>query len=316
MSIHNNAVDSIILGIEDYNSADPRRLISATRNLVAGILLLIKYKLATLSPAGSDEALLKERVLPEPDGNGGISWKGKGRKTVDVKSMQDRCETLGIDVDWKRVKKIVDHRNDIEHYFPSLTQSALRTLVSDSFIIIRDFLRTQLNEDPLSVLGEPTWSTLTGIADVYNKEKGECLANVRSIDWEYDKVQDALEEWQCPKCGSGLIDVLNPKSDKWKVRFQCRACGTEYDFETATEAAIRDANVSYDHHSIKDGGDPTTVVCPNCSHDSYDLEEDVCLICGETVERTCERCGTDIPASELDGSGYCGYCTHMMEKDD
>jgi hypothetical protein len=106
MSIHKNAIDSIILGVEDYNSADPRRLISATRNLVAGILLLIKHKLALLSPPGSDEALLKEKVLPESDGKGGVSWKGKGRKTVDMQSMQERCETLRVDVDWNGSRRL------------------------------------------------------------------------------------------------------------------------------------------------------------------------------------------------------------------
>lgn len=59
MSILQNAIDSIALGIEDYNSSDSRRLISCTRNLFAGILLLFKHKLAILSPPGSDEVLIK-----------------------------------------------------------------------------------------------------------------------------------------------------------------------------------------------------------------------------------------------------------------
>jgi len=316
MSIYKNAIDSIILGVEDYNSSDHRRLISATRNIVAGILLLIKHKLAQLSPAGSDEVLLKERILPESDGKGGLSWKGEGQKTVNVHRMQERCKSLKIDVDWKRVNKIVNQRNYIEHYFPSLTQTALRTIVADSFIIIRDFLRIHLNEDPLTALGEPTWTTLTSIANIYDKEKQECLQNIRSIDWTFSQVQDAFEDWQCPKCGSGLIDILNPNSDKWEAQIQCRCCGEEYDFETAVEAAIGNFNAERDHISIKDGGDPSTVECPNCSHDTYDLEEDCCLVCEESVERTCQRCGCGIPTSELDGSGFCNYCNHMMSKDD
>jgi len=316
MSIYKNAIDSIILGIEDYKSKDPRRLISATRNLVAGILLLIKHKLAKLSPPGSDEVLLKENVLPKSDGKGGITWTGTGHKTVDVRSMQDRCKNLGITIDWHRVKKIVDHRNDIEHYFTSLPQATLRTLMADSFLIIRDFLRTQLDEDPLAVLGTPTWSTLTSVAEVYEKEKEECLQNIQSIDWEYPKVQEALEDWNCPKCSSGLIDILNPKCDKWDAQFQCRSCGTEFDFETAVEKAVQDFFAGQDYQSAKDGGDPTTVPCPRCFNDTYDLEDDCCLICGESVERECQMCGNTIPASELDDSGYCGYCNHMTNKDD
>jgi len=316
MSIYKNAIDSIVLGIEDYNSADPRRLISATRNLVSGILLLIKHKLVTLSPAGSDEVLIKQRVLPESDGKGGVVWKGEGHKTVDVQQIQERCRSLGITVDWKRVDKIVRHRNEIEHYYPSLTQAALRTLIADSFIIIRDFLRVQLGEDPLTELGTPTWTTLTSVADVYDKEKQDCERNVESIDWTYQQVQDALNEWQCPQCGSGLIDVVNPGANKWAARFQCRVCGREFDFETAAAKAIESFFADQNYRSIKDGGEEATILCPNCGHETYDLEEDCCLICEESVERKCQRCGGTIPASEIDGSGYCGWCNHMMSKND
>ena len=80
---------------------------------------------------------------------------------------------LGISVDWSRNEKIVKHRNDVEHAFPTVSQAALRTLVADSFVVIRDFLRDVLGGDPLELLGGPTWSTLTAIAEVYEKEKAE-----------------------------------------------------------------------------------------------------------------------------------------------
>ena len=83
MSILRNAIDSIVLGLEDYGSADPRRLLSCTRNLYAGILLLFKHRLSELSPAESDEALIKEKVEPVADGDT-IHWRGKGKKTVDL----------------------------------------------------------------------------------------------------------------------------------------------------------------------------------------------------------------------------------------
>ena len=316
MSIYQNAIDSIVLGVEDYNSEDPRRAISSTRNLVAGLLLLIKHKLADLSPAGSDEVLIKNRVLPQPDGKGGIAWCGDGTKTVDVQQMKERCTSLGVAVDWSRVDKIVKHRNDVEHYFPSITQKALRSLVADSFIVIRDFLKTQLDEDPLTALGQSTWSTLTGVAEVYDKEKAECDANLASVDWAFPEVLIALKEWRCPNCGSTLIDVLNPGAEKWSAQLQCRSCGADYDFETAGEEAIKDYYSSENHISIKDSGDPVTIECPECSRDAYHLEQNHCLICGESSPRDCEVCGNSIPASEIDGSGICSWCSHMMSKDD
>ena len=70
MSILKNAVDSIAVGLEDYSSPDERRIVSCTRNIFAGILLLFKYKLELLSPPGSDKALIKQRVLPALDDEG------------------------------------------------------------------------------------------------------------------------------------------------------------------------------------------------------------------------------------------------------
>jgi hypothetical protein len=44
-TILENAVQSIQIGVEDYESDDPRRMLSAIRNVTAGILLLFKEKI-------------------------------------------------------------------------------------------------------------------------------------------------------------------------------------------------------------------------------------------------------------------------------
>ena len=103
MSILQNAIDSIELGVEDYKINQPKRLLSAVRNFYAGILLLFKHKLASMSH-NDDEALLKQRILPVEE-NGKIVWKGDGKKTVDFQQIQERFESLGIKVDWKRLEK-------------------------------------------------------------------------------------------------------------------------------------------------------------------------------------------------------------------
>ena len=50
MSMLDNAIQSIQIGMEDFHEEDERRVLSAIRNLYAGILLLFKYKLQQLSP--------------------------------------------------------------------------------------------------------------------------------------------------------------------------------------------------------------------------------------------------------------------------
>ena len=106
MSILQNAIDSIAIGLEDYESTDDRRIVSSTRNIFAGILLLFKHKLCELSPQGTDEALIKQRVLPTIDSTGAVNWIGKGAKTVDVFNIEERFKSLNIVVDWTRLKKI------------------------------------------------------------------------------------------------------------------------------------------------------------------------------------------------------------------
>lgn len=66
MTMIQNAVNSIRLGVEDFKTAaeDEARALSSIRNLTAGLLPPFKVKLQALSPPGSKDALLKERVPP------------------------------------------------------------------------------------------------------------------------------------------------------------------------------------------------------------------------------------------------------------
>ena len=224
MSILQNAVDSINIGLEDYISPDPRRLISATRNLFAGILLLFKYKLVLLSPPESDEVLIKERILPSLDSGGNLKWTGKGRKTVDVQQIRERFEQLNIHVDWDRLEKINRHRNDIEHYYSAQSKDSARSLISNSFIIIRDFISKHLGHDPKEILGDEAWNTLVGVAEVYEKEKEDCLKTFDAVDWESDTLYNTVREFNCDKCGSGLVHIPAPQKSRYDNEFVCKSC--------------------------------------------------------------------------------------------
>jgi hypothetical protein len=118
-----NAVQSIQLGIEDYQSSDPRRALSAVRNITAGVLLLFKEKLRRLSPPGSEDVLIKQRsrILKATDGS--IQVVGTGQRTVDVAQIEERFGDLKISTDWKRVRAMVHVRNDIEHHSTSASET-------------------------------------------------------------------------------------------------------------------------------------------------------------------------------------------------
>ncbi|MFA5252216.1 MAG: hypothetical protein WC454_06495 [Phycisphaerae bacterium] len=316
MSILKNAIDSIALGVEDYKSTDPRRMASCARNIFAGILLLFKHKLAELSPSGSDEALIKQRVLPVITSSGDIMWRGEGRKTVDVQQIRERFKTLNISVEWERVDAINSYRNDIEHYYSSVPQNNIRAMIDDSFIVIRNFVSIHLQEEPLTLLGKDVWEVLVNESEVYEKEKEECTKHISAVDWIYTSIEDALIKFRCPQCGSGLIDVTSQGTKRETAEFHCRSCGQEWEFDTIVPLAFSDYYAGKNFMSIKDGGDPFTITCPNCSNDTYILSENVCVMCCESVERECQRCGCEIPPEEIDESGYCGWCNHMMSKDD
>jgi hypothetical protein len=111
VSLLDNAITSLHLALEDYSSGRDDRLLSAVRNLHAGILLLFKEKLRQLSPAGSDDVLMKMKVKFQRDQNGQVVIVGTGKKTVDVFEIKDRFESLQIQTDWGRFKKMHRQQN-------------------------------------------------------------------------------------------------------------------------------------------------------------------------------------------------------------
>ena len=266
-----------------------------------------------MSPAGSEEVLIKERVLPVFL-NGQIEWRGQGRNTVVVQQIRERFESLKIKVDWSRIDKIRKYRNDIEHYYSSQSRGAIRGIIADCFLVIRDFVRDQLHLDPLSLFDPDVWKTLTSVAEVYQKEKDECTNHIKVISLKYAILTDLLPECSCPECGSDLIDANPNCRNCYDAIFTCLACGETFDFETLASWAISERFADENHRSIQDGGEPLTIHCPHCLKETY-LEDDSCVICEEHFIRECEMCGNDIPLVEL-GASVCSYCSHMVSKDD
>ena len=316
MSILNNAIDSIILGLEDYESSDHKRLISCTRNIFAGILLLFKHKLSVLSPENSDEVLIKQRVLPKKNPTGIIVWEGKGNKTVYVHQIKERFESLGVKTHWDRIKKINEFRNDIEHYHSNLSKDAIRDLLSNSFIVIRDFITEELASDPRNLLGEDSWNILVSVSEVYQKEKEVCNGEIDKIDWASESLGEALKDIACENCGSGLITIKKFEKVREYTVLVCKSCQSEYEYESIVEEAITKYFSFEKYLSFTDGNTIPVISCPECGNETYVYSEEQCLFCGASFEHTCGSCHHDIMPEELDGSGFCGWCSHMMSKED
>jgi len=314
MSILQNAVDSIQIGVEDFETGEAKRLPSSVRNFFAGVLLLFKHKLVQLS-LNSDEALIKQSVLPVIV-DGRVTWKGKGKKTVDFHQIKERFESLGVTVDWKTLEEIQRYRNEIEHYHTTVKPEAVREYLVACFVIVRDFIDKYLDGSPREVLGEATWSRLVEYEEVYAAEAASCAEKMNTLDWSNATERLWLTNATCDKCHSGLI---RPYADTGESAdeaiFECSVCGASWDRDKLLELS---GSPHYSVVDIKDGGEEPVGQCPECGNMGYDSVEEQCAFCGEQGPYECNVCGATIAPSELDWdeAGMCSHCAYVMNKDD
>ncbi|MFW3412007.1 hypothetical protein ACN9J3_04660 [Aliarcobacter butzleri] len=308
MSIYKNALDSILLGLDDYKLAldgDKRRYISSTRNLFAGILLLFKEKLSQLSPDGTNEILIKKKIVPVLDENSTVVFQAQGDKTVEVQDIKELFKNLKISTDWKRVEKINKYRNNIEHYYSNEDEDSIRGLLSDCFLVIRDFISKELELDPKEELGQEAWEQLIDISEVFEAEKKDCESKLDELSLN-TIIIDSIKEFHCENCLSTLITVIDGD-------IKCKSCENEFNIDSLIESLLSN-KYQYSWYEIKNGGEPELIDCPFCFKHTYILSENKCMACEESSERECSRCGMTISWEEISDDNVCGYCSYMAEK--
>jgi hypothetical protein len=316
MDLLTNAIESIQAGVEDFGVASRPRLLSAVRNIHAGILLLFKEALLRASPPGSCEVLVKAKAEPRRAADGSIIYVGVGKKTADTYQIRERFSGLGINTDWKLFEKIADIRNNVEHYYPNVSQEALKDVLASAFMILRQFIAQELEEDPRDLLGPDTWDRLLAVTQVYQAERKECDAEFERIEWQSDALARGIRRVRCDACGSDLLKPDGDPDDLASMELVCRACGHAKDGERFVPEAVAEALEWDAYVATTDGGEEPYAECPECSTMSYVLEEDRCACCGLRADRECTRCGNAIPLNEMGSAPLCGYCDHMMSKDD
>jgi hypothetical protein len=317
-TILENAVQSLQIGVEDYQSADQRRVLSAVRNITAGVLLLFKEKLRRLSPAGSEDVLIKQKSRMFKAADGTIQVVGVGVKTVDVAQIRDRFADLRVDVDWQMVNAIVDVRNEVEHHQTSISSARLKELLYDSFVVISRFIATQLDAEPVTLLGEATWDVLLQQAQVYKSLLDDCSLQLKRITWP-TAVHDRLAPYlRCDHCSSELLTPTNPEEEApLDLFFTCKACGRSASYSDVVSPAVAESFAAEAYIAMTDGGEPPVYDCFECGKATYVNELDQCVACGTGRNyRACGRCGAPLSVHEQDFGGLCGYCHHLITKDD
>lgn len=296
-----NAVTSIQLGIEDFQLSiksvdehgNPARALSAVRNLYAGMLLLFKYKIADCVNTPEEAFKLIHnpplKILPHPDGSGGVEWKPDGKfksTTIDVPGIEERFNTFKIEVDWTSIKKLQNCRNHLEHLHPANTLGEVAGFVADLFPVLTNFVTYELKMSPQEMLGD-SWGIMLNHEQFYNEKKCEC-----DKSWEDAGIPAGMKKFKddctCVECGSSLIQAskecleegLTVECDTEKFTYSCVTCGKSELFVPILFQAFEQEYFYWP----PDGDEPTYEECEECGHETFVIHEQSCRWCNAELE--------------------------------
>ncbi|MCU0700060.1 MAG: hypothetical protein MUC96_26425 [Myxococcaceae bacterium] len=309
-----NAIESIENGVADFTSGQPRRVTSALRNLYAGVLLLLKEKLRQLSPAGSNDILIWVQFEPKLV-DGQVRVVGSGKKTVDFREIKDRFTSLNLRFDWKRLERLQRMRNSVEHHVPTERHAVMREALANTFTLVAEVLERHLELAPAKALDSTVWSTMLAEATTQQEIAAQCQASrcdLKNVPSGAERFVEGMLE--CPACASELLRATAAEYEE--TALSCLACGLVSTLEVVLPKLLQRVFANDFYEAAKEGGEAPIGTCPNCYKLAYSLEEDRCLLCDEGRPHSkCLRCGSGLTLEESD-EPLCGYCRHVMSKDD
>jgi len=311
-----NAVQSIQLGVEDYQANDPKRALSAVRNFYAGVLLLAKEVLVRAAPDASPEDVIGARYKPVPDGSGGVTFKQASRQTIDFTTIGQRFKDFGLSINQSALDDLNRVRNEVEHHYTQSPHAAVREAIAKAMPVVADLFRL-VKEAPHEALGD-AWQVMLDVQAVYEAELMACRSTFNSVAW-LDGTPPELQI-NCSECHSDLVEQQDPANTSHEaMECRCRLCGHEFSAEEAVTRALEVLFESESYIASKDGGDQPVQDCPECGLSTYLLtaEHVGCVWCG-LVLGECGRCMTGLTPENVaaDNHGLCGYCDNLMSKDD
>jgi len=176
-----NALISIQMGIEDYQSNDPRRPVSAVRNFYAGVLLLGKQCILNEAPNADPMEVIGVRFAPKPDGEGGVIHEPEGHQTIDLGQLRKRFQDFGLAWPNGDINSLQRLRNDLEHFHSPARHQALRQAIADCFPLVEGFF-AQLEVAPREALGD-AWEVMLSEEKFFAEQKRACDATWQQLPW-------------------------------------------------------------------------------------------------------------------------------------
>lgn len=315
-----NAVVSIQLGLEDFASKDERRVISAARNLYAGVLLLCKEVLRQLSPPNSNDLLIRTKRKAVKDADGSVRLIGDGKKTIDRAEIEEIFKQLQLAADLSKLRRLAEIRNDIEHMHAGVGPALIQEAIADAMPIIRSIVVNELSEEPASLLGPAAWEVLLNEARVFKEEQDACRESFDGIDWKSEALAEAAKELRCPDCASTLVRNDNAAAKAFDaLHLVCSKCGEEAESGQVFEKALGRSFEWEAHEAAKEGLEQPLDSCPECDRDTFVVSEGRCANCGFSLGGyECAICSQPLTLDDYkycDG-GLCSYHQHVMSKDD
>lgn len=315
-ALFENAVISIRLGIEDFETGEDDRMISAVRNYYAGILLLAKECLVRAAPNADPLKVIGAKMKPISDGTGGVAIDVVGWKTAEFSDMKGRFKDFNLkwpDGDLDKLRKL---RNEAEHHHLTQPVAALAEAIASSFPMVVDFFDI-LGEDPKNEL-DGAWDVILEKRTAFEKVQRRCLGELKFIRWP--RPVERLDRMACENCGSSLIGQEDPANNyPESFHAKCAQCGEVSSVESSIRMLVKASFEVDDYIAAKDGAEPVINDCPECAISGVyvqDGEVNVCFACGFALKETCFRCGNGITLDEYTilNNGLCGYCSHISEK--
>jgi len=266
-----NAIQSIQLGIEDYQANDPKRAVSAVRNFYAGTLLLAKEVLIRHAPEADPDEVIGARYKPVPDGEGGVLFSPASSQTIDFATIGERFRDFGLAIDQSALNDLNRIRNDLEHYFSEKSHDAVREAIAKAFPVVAQLFRL-IDEAPHESLGG-SWQVMLDVREVYVRELDACRSSFAKVDWPANILADA--QFSCPDCQSDLVEQKDADNASYEsLDCRCRLCGHEFQAEEAVEIALETLFNTESYIAMTDGGDQPVQTCPECGLNAYLLTEE------------------------------------------
>jgi hypothetical protein len=224
--------------------------------------------------------------------------------------MQQRLIGLGVQIDWQRLQRITDIRNNVEHYYYDGSRQQIREVVSEACVVIRQLVMDVLQHDSTKLIGRRWWERLFRVKEVFDQEHKACRQTLARVRWP-SAAQVISGRLECPECGSTLLRQLDPTNAvPLLIQFRCTACGMQTDGGGAIEAQIGRYWVGnqwwWDANGVID-------VCASCSYVSFVVDQNGCAVCGYelSVDTVCS-CGE--PLTPADYGVHKSWCGHEARR--